>query len=498
MDSFYVLGIDQSTQGTKAIIFDRFGAIQARYDLPHKQIIDEHGWVSHNPEEIYDNVIKTAKKVIETAGVDKNRICCLGISNQRETTVVWNRKTRRPLCDAIVWQCNRSKDICERIRMAGRGEHIAGKSGLQLSPYYPAGKMAWFMENIPEMARKAADGEAALGTIDSWLIYKLTKGKSYKTDYSNASRTQLFNLTTLQWDEELCDIFGIPIKALPEICDSNAVFGETDLEGYLEKPIPICGVLGDSHGALFGHNCRKEGTIKVTYGTGSSVMLNTGNVSVFSKHGLSTSLAWVIDGKASYVLEGNINYTGAVISWLKNDLGLIQSAKEASEWAKKANASDKTYLVPAFTGLGAPYWKSEVKAIITGMSRSTGKAELVRAAEECIAYQINDVISAMRRDTGLRIGELCVDGGPTRDDYLMQFQSDISDADIKIPNIEELSATGVAYLAGMSSGLYDHDAVYNAISYQIYHSKMDAKKRSEKIEGWNAAVHMLLKQEGTI
>jgi len=496
MDKFYILSIDQSTQGTKAIILNESGTIQARYDLPHRQIINEYGWVSHDPEEIYENVIKTVKMVVEKAGIDKNRIRCMGISNQRETTVVWDRKTGKPLNNAIVWQCNRAKDICERIKKERYGNSIAAKSGLQLSPYYPAGKMAWFMENVPQVAEKAAEGNAAFGTIDSWLIYKLTKGKSFKTDYSNASRTQLLNLTTLQWDEELCDIFGISLNALPEVCDSNSIFGETDFEGYLENPIPICGVLGDSHGALFGHNCRREGTIKVTYGTGSSVMLNTGNMPVFSKHGLSTSLAWVIDGKASYVLEGNINYTGAVISWLKDDLGLIQSAKETAELSKKANVSDKTYLVPAFTGLGAPYWKSEAKAIIIGMSRSTGKAELVKAANESIAYQINDVISAMRKDTGLKIAELCVDGGPTRDDYLMQFQSDISDVDIKIPNVEELSAIGAGYLAGMSANVYDNDKVYNAISYRFYHQKMPPQRRKERLDGWNAAINMLLSREG--
>jgi len=494
MNNFYVLSIDQSTQGTKAVILNDSGIIQARHDLPHKQIINENGWVSHDPEEIYENVIKTVKMVVEKAGIDKNRILCVGISNQRETTVVWDKKTGKPLCNAIVWQCNRAKDICERIKKAGYENCIAAKSGLKLSPYYPAGKMTWFMENVPDVDKKADDGDAAFGTIDSWLVYKLTKGKSYKTDYSNASRTQLLNLTTLKWDEQLCDIFGIPVKALPEISDSNSVFGETDFEGYLEKPIPICGVLGDSHGALFGHNCRKEGSIKVTYGTGSSVMLNTGNIPIFSKHGLSTSLAWVIDGKASYVLEGNINHTGAVISWLKDALGLIQSAKETAELSKRANPNDGTYLVPAFTGLGAPYWKSEAKAIIAGMSRSTGKAELVKAANESIAYQINDVILAMRKDTGLEISELCVDGGPTRDDYLMQFQSDISDADIKIPNIEELSATGAAFLAGMSANLYD-DTVYNAISYRFYHSKMNSQVRNEKVDGWKAAVNMLLSKE---
>ncbi len=492
MNTPYILGIDQSTQGTKAIIFDDSGTILARCDLPHKQIVNEWGWVSHDQDEIYRNVISASKNVIEKAGIDKNKICCMSISNQRETTAVWDKKTGRPLNHAVVWQCNRAKDICLEIEKAGFGDTIAAKSGLQLSPYYPAGKMAWLIRNIPEIHNKAGARELAFGTMDSWLIYKLTGGGQFKTDYSNASRTQLFSIRELKWDEELCGIFGIPADTLPKVCDSDSLFGETDLEGYLNQAIPICGVLGDSHGALFGHNCRREGNIKVTYGTGSSVMLHTGDIPVFSRHGLSTSLAWGIGGKVSYVLEGNINYTGAVISWLKEDMGLIRTAQETSELAMEANANDRTYLVPAFTGLGAPYWKSDAHAIITGMNRSTGRAELVKAACDCIAYQINDVVEAMRNDTGLHIKELCVDGGPTKNEYLMQFQSDISNVSVKIPDSEELSAIGAAYLAGISTGIYDDSSIYNAISYRFYENTMEVRKRNEKLKGWKMAVNMLL------
>lgn len=303
MSSFYILGIDQSTQGTKAVLFDKDGKIIARADAAHKQIVNDQNWVSHDLEEIYANVIKAARQVVEKAGIDKKQIVCIGIDNQRETTAAWNRKTGKPVADAIVWQCSRAKDICRRIGEDGvSGEKVYRRTGLKLSPYYPAGKMAWFLENISGAKELAENGELALGTMDSWLVYKLTGGKEFKTDYSNASRTQLLNIKDLVWDREMCELFGIPMKALPQICDSDSTFGYTDLEGYLDKEIPICGILGDSHGALYGHNCRQAGGIKTTYGTGSSVMMNTGETPFFSEHGLSTSLAWRIKGKASYVL----------------------------------------------------------------------------------------------------------------------------------------------------------------------------------------------------
>lgn len=493
MSTFYVLGIDQSTQGTKAILFNDQRKIIGRSDLPHKQIITGEGWVSHDPEEIYHNVVAVCKRVIESTGIEKKLISCIGIDNQRETTVGWDKKTGQPVGDAIVWQCNRAKDLCERIEVhQSAGDEIYKKTGLKLSPYYPAAKMAWMIENLPGIGEQSKKHTLAMGTIDSWVIYKLTHGTSFKTDYSNASRTQLFNIRDLQWDRELCGIFNIPMDALPEVLDSDSVFGYTDLEGFLDKPIPICGVLGDSHGALFGHNCLSEGDIKATYGTGSSVMLNTGFEPFFSKHGLSTSLAWKVKGKVSYVLEGNINYTGAVISWLKDQLGLIQSAAETSKLASEADAHDQTYVIPAFSGMGAPWWRGDARALITGMSRTTGKKEIVKAACECSAYQINDVIEAMRKDTGLNISRICVDGGPTRDKYLMQFQSDITDINIKIPDAEELSVIGAAYLAGISAGLYDETGIYDAISYNSYQPQMDGDIRERKLTGWGKAIKMLL------
>lgn len=312
MSSFYILGIDQSTQGTKAVLFDKDGKIIARADAAHKQIVNDQNWVSHDLEEIYANVIKAARQVVEKAGIDKKQIVCIGIDNQRETTAAWNRKTGKPVADAIVWQCSRAKDICRRIGEDGvSGEKVYRRTGLKLSPYYPAGKMAWFLENISGAKELAENGELALGTMDSWLVYKLTGGKEFKTDYSNASRTQLLNIKDLVWDREMCELFGIPMKALPQICDSDSTFGYTDLEGYLDKEIPICGILGDSHGALYGHNCRQAGGIKTTYGTGSSVMMNTGETPFFSEHGLGFATGIAIALKKNeknnhvYVITGD-------------------------------------------------------------------------------------------------------------------------------------------------------------------------------------------------
>lgn len=494
MRTFYVLGVDQSTQGTKAVLFNEKGFLIARYDLPHAQIINERGWISHDLSEIYHNVIAACKGVIEKAGISSSDICCMGITNQRETTAAWDKQTGKPLAPAVVWQCNRATEICMDLENnRGLAGEIYKKTGLKLSPYYPAAKMSWLIQNVPEVKEKAQKHTLALGTVDSWLIYKLTHGKSFKTDYSNASRTQLFHLRNLCWDTEICNIFGIPVDALPLVGDSDSVFGKTDLEGFLKEPIPICGVVGDSHGALFGHNCRKEGEIKATYGTGSSVMLNVGTTPVTSSHGLSSSLAWKVKGKVSYVLEGNINYTGAVISWIKDEVGILPSAAQTEDFIKKANPQDQTYLVPAFSGLGAPWWKNDASAMIVGMNRSTGKNELVKAACDCIAYQINDVVEAMRKDTGLAIGTLCVDGGPTRNRYLMQFQSDITDAQIRIPDTEELSVIGAAYMAGISLGVYQEKEIYQRVSYEDYHRKMDEKIRQKKQEGWKKAVRMLLK-----
>lgn len=431
----------------------------ARTDLAHRQIISREGYISHSPFEIFTNTVDVMKKQLEQTNIDIGMERGIGISNQRETTVVWNRKTGIPVCDAIVWQCARAKECCEVFDDAER-EYIAASTGIPLSPYFPAAKAKWILEHYPKAKEMNEKGELCIGTIDSWLLYCLTDGKEFRTDYSNASRTQLLNLHSLKWDEKICDMFGISTNSLPEICDSNAWFGDTTVSGLFHKAVPIHSMVGDSHGALYGQGCHREGMLKATYGTGSSLMLNTGKQMIASKQGIVTSLAWSMNGKVDYVLEGNLNYTGAVITWLKEELKLLESAGDTEELAKAANQDDSTYLVPAFSGLGAPYWKSDAKAILYGMSRTTGRKEIVKAAVECIAYQINDIVQAMKKDAEMDISILCVDGGPTRNRYLMQFQSNISNMTVKVPRMEELSGIGAAYMAGIATGLFPNSRLF--------------------------------------
>ncbi len=489
--SRYVLGIDQSTQGTKALLFDEEGKLLCRSDLPHRQIVDERGWVEHDLEEIYRNTIQVVKNLVEKAGIDKSEIAVLGISNQRETAACWEKGSGKPVYHAIVWQCARGAAICDKIEEQGYGEMIRQHTGIHLSPYFSAAKIAWIFQNVEGVKEKAQRGEIACGTIDSFLVYRLTKGKHFKTDYSNASRTQLFNIKTLTWDKEILDIFGISPSCMASVTDSNGDYGTTDFDGFLDKPIPIRGVLGDSHGALFGQGCLKEGMVKATYGTGSSIMMNIGEKPVFTDSGLVTSLAWSMDGKVNYVLEGNINYTGAVITWLKDEVGLIASASETEELAKKARKGDTTYLVPAFSGLGAPYWVSGAKAILCGITRTTGKAEIVRAALDCIAYQITDITRLMQEASGIKIEELRVDGGPTKNAYLMQFQSNQLGIPVSIPEAEELSGIGAAYAAGLAMEIFDWK-IFDRMKRTSYESEEDKELYERLYAGWKDAVQMII------
>ena len=492
MSNNYILAIDQSTSGTKALLFSGEGDLISRCDRSHQQIINDKGWVEHDPMEIYRNTIGVVKDVVEKSGINKDDIVGLGISNQRETAMAWDKESGKPVYNAIVWQCARGEAICKEISRNGHADEIKAATGLHISPYFSAAKLAWILQNVPLAQKTDEEGNLHCGTMDSWLIYKLTNAKSFKTDASNASRTQLLNISKLQWDETVCALFGIKTEWLAQVCDSNSLFGETDFEGYFNKPIPIHSVMGDSHGALFGQGCLERGMIKTTYGTGSSVMMNIGKEPIFSESGIVTSIAWSMDGKVDYVLEGNINYTGAVMKWIVDDLGLISSAKEASQVAESANPSDETYLVPAFTGLGAPYWDSKAKAIICGMTRNTGKAELVKAAEECIAYQIADIVNAMSRESGIKIQTLRVDGGPTKDTFLMQFQSDILDISVMVPGTEELSGVGAAYAAGIALGVYDKRKIFQRISKKTFLPSMSDAERSKRKKGWHDAVELVL------
>lgn len=487
----YIISIDQSTQGTKALLFDESGDLIKRTDKSHEQIINDKGWVSHDPMEIYHNTIEVVKRLVEESGIDSGAVVGIGISNQRETTLAWNKLTGEPYGQAIVWQCARSAELCDRVAAKGVAEEVRMRTGINLSPYFPASKIAWILENV-DGAKEAADkGEICHGTVDSWLVYKLTGGKVYKTDYSNASRTQLFNIVDLKWDEYVCGLFGINPENMAEVVDSNSDFGETDFEGVFPKPIPIHGVLGDSHGSLFGQGCLKPGMTKATYGTGSSIMMNIGEEPVFSTHGVVTSLAWSMSGKVNYVLEGNLNYTGATITWLKDDLRLISSPGETEKLAKSAMQDDSVYLIPAFSGLGAPYWDSYASAAIVGMTRTTGKEEVVRAGVECIAYQITDIVKAMSEDAGVTVDELRVDGGPTRNAYLMQFQSDIVEANVRVPDSEELSGIGPAYAAGLALGVWGEE-IFQKLNRITYSPKMDKERRDRKYDGWKHAVSMIL------
>lgn len=485
-----ILAIDQSTSGTRALLFDGEGRLLGRHDLPHQQKINSQGWVSHDPMEIYRNTLETVRLLLEETGADRESIGAVGISNQRETALLWDRDTGLPVADAVVWQCARAAGICQRL--ADKAEAIQERTGLNLSPYFPAAKWAWILENTPGLAGK----NLCAGTIDAWLVYKLTGGRVFATDYSNASRTQLFNLRTLSWDSEICGWFGINPDFLPEVRFSDSLFGETDFEGFLPHPVPIHGVLGDSHGALFGQGCLSPGMVKATYGTGSSVMMHIGERPVFSKKGLVTSLAWGMEGKVDYVLEGNINYTGAVTKWVVEELGLLSSSKEAGPVAQSADPADTTYLVPAFTGLGAPYWDSGAKAMLYGMSRTTGRAEIVKAAEECIAYQIADVLELMGQEAGVTIQELRVDGGPTKDKFLMQFQSDILHIPVAAPEREELSGMGAAFCAGIAAGVYTRE-IFQSVRRRRLAPEMEETLRKTKRAGWRQAVEILLTRPGT-
>jgi glycerol kinase len=474
----YILSIDHSTAGTKAILFDGAGLIVARVDRAHEQKISPQGWVAHDPLEIYNNTLTVCAGVIKEAGIDPAGVRGIGISNQRETALVWDRRTGLPVYDAIVWQCARAQAVCDAL--AGHADLVRRSTGLRLSPYFSAAKIAWVLENTDNKTNK----NLCAGTIDSWLIFKLTG--SFKTDYSNASRTQAFNISNLAWDGEVCGLFGIDLSILPEVCDSCACFGETNLEGLLPKPVPVHAVMGDSHAALFGHGCLDKGMGKVTYGTGSSVMINIGEKPIFCDN-VVTSLAWGMNGRVDYVLEGNINYSCAVIKWLVDDLKLIGASREAGILAAQANPEDTACLVPAFSGLGAPYWKAGAKAILSGMSRTTGRAEIVKAAEESIAFQIADVIAAMKREGGVELKEFRVDGGGSKDSYLMDFQSGILDLPVSVSENEELSASGAAWMAGMALGLYG-SFPGESIKQRIYLPKMEAAVREKKMRAWHEAV----------
>lgn len=484
----YVLGIDQSTQGTKMILFDSEGKIAFQAAKPHKQFINDRGWVEHDPAEIWSNIKILARQITQENKISARDIVAIGISNQRETSLAWNKTTGENIYPAIVWQCARGAAICDELEKRGLKSFVKENTGLPLSPYFSAAKLVWIMQNVPAAAQLADEKNLCMGTVDSWLLHKMTGGKIFKTDYSNASRTQLFNIKSLNWDEKICSAFGIPTDALPEVTFSDSFFGKTNMDGIFDCEIPIWAMLGDSHAALFGQGSHAAGEAKATYGTGSSIMLNTGEKLIESAQGLATTIAWGMGEKVLYALEGNINYTGASITWLVEDLKLIDSAAETEKLARQSNPADKSYFVPAFTGLGAPYYDNDATGIFCGITRVTGKNEMVRAVVDSIAYQIYDVINLMEKVSGGELVNLKVDGGPTRNAYLMQFQSDILNKPVAVPPVAELSAMGAAYCAGIAAGFYDREKIFAGLSWGQYAPNMDADEREELLKGWSIAV----------
>ncbi len=482
----YILAIDQSTAGTKAVLFSERGAVVSRADIPHRQIVDERGWVEHDPLEIIGNVKAAAKQVIEKSRIPQEEVCAVGLSNQRETVVCWDRQTGQPVCNAIVWQCGRAAEIARRL--TPHKKLIRNKTGLNNSPFFSAPKMAWVVQNVPRAAELLRQNRLCCGTIDSWMIYMLTEKQVFRTDLSNASRTELLNLDTLNWDDELIELFGLRRSCLPEVVPSDGAFGMTDLGGLFPKKLPIAAVMGDSHAALFANGCFKEGMTKATFGTGTSVMMNAGPVRPqTAPDGLVESIAWGRGGEVLYALEGNINYSGALIKWLVNDIELIQSSRQSGEIAAQVADTGGVYLVPAFSGLGAPYWDSDARAMICGMSAATKKAHIVRAAEEAIAYQIRDITEQLER-CGKPVGQLCVDGGATNDGFLMQFVSDMVGVPLKKSETEELSAAGVAYLAAITAGAATEDEIFSSTKHRQVNPQMDRQKRERLYSGWKKAV----------
>ena len=449
----YLLSLDQGTTSSRAVIFDESGNPIAKSAREFTQYFPRDGWVEHDAEEIFETQLSTAREVLATAGLTAADIAAIGITNQRETTVLWEKETGKPIAHAIVWQCRRTEAMCADLKARGLDSVIRKKTGLAPDPYFSATKIAWLLENVAGAAKMAAEGKLLFGTVDTWLIWKLTGGRVHATDPSNAARTMLYNIHTMSWDEELLKLFNIPHTILPQVMDTISVFGETRPE-MLGAPIPIAGVAGDQQAALFGHACFAAGDVKNTYGTGGFLLMNTGDTPITSENGLLTTVGWRINGNTTYVLEGSVFVSGAAIQWLRDGLGLLATARESEMLAGSVPDSGGVYFVPAFVGLGTPYWEPNVRGTICGITRSTTRAHLVRAALDAIALQTVDVLDAMRRDTGLAVPALRVDGGAAANNLLLQLQSNYAALPILRPHSIETTAWGAASMAGLSVGIF--------------------------------------------
>jgi glycerol kinase len=489
-----ILAIDQSTSATKAVLFNATGKVLDKAARIHRQIYPQPGWVEHDADEIWRNVLAVIREVATRNRRKLSQLAGLSITNQRETIVVFDRATGRPLHNAIVWQDRRGDPICQKLRRQGHEGLVRKKTGLKIDTYFSASKLKWLTAEKPKIAAKLKSGDAIIGTIDAYLIHRLTNGTVFATDFTNASRTLLFDIGKLRWDESLCKLFSVPLHALPEVRESAAQFGETDANGILPKPVPIIGVMGDSQASLFAQRCFQPGTAKATFGTGTSVLLNVGGEFLPSQKGAVTALAWVWHGKPTYAFEGIINFSAATVEWLKNQLGLIQSAGEVEKLAASISDNGGVYLVPAFAGLGAPYWSLDARAAIVGMTAHTRKEHIVRAAEEAIAYQIRDVLDMMRADAKIKLQSLHADGGPTRDKFLMQFTADMAGIELKVSEVAESSAWGAAANGLLGLGVYASPDELAKLprKQKDFRPQMKPAEVKRSHDGWKQAVKRVL------
>ena len=486
----YILAFDQGTTSSRCIIFDRDGNIKSQAQKEYTQIFPQPGWVEHDPMEIWSSQISVAMEAKEKIGVRANEIAAIGISNQRETTILWDKHTGKPVYNAIVWQCRRTSDFCDELKASGYDKVIKQKTGLIVDAYFSATKIRWILENVDGVRDAVEKGDILFGTVDTWLLWNLTKGRVHATDYSNASRTMLFNIHTLQWDTDILEMLGIPACILPEVLPSSHVFGECDTR-FFGGEIKIAGIAGDQQAALFGQNCFDAGMVKNTYGTGSFILMNTGDTAIQSKNGLLTTIAWGLEpGKVEYALEGSVFISGAAIQWLRDGLRMIDNAAFTETYAATVEDTCGIYVVPAFAGLGAPYWDQYARGIIVGLTRGVEKEHFIRATVESLAYQSYDVIHAMEADAGLPLCGIRVDGGAAANNFLMQFQSDILGVDVIRPIITESSALGAIYLAGLAVGYYaDKDDIRKNVGVdRVFVPKMENEKREELVSGWQEAV----------
>lgn len=487
--SKYIMALDAGTTSNRCILFDEKGEICSIAQKEFTQYFPKPGWVEHDANEIWSSQLGVAVEAMAKLGIGADDIAAIGITNQRETTIVWDKSTGEPVYNAIVWQCRRTSEYCDTLKDKGLTDKFREKTGLIIDAYFSGTKLKWILDNVDGVRERAEKGELLFGTVETWLIWKLTKGKAHVTDYSNASRTLLFNIKDLTWDKEILEELNIPESMLPEPKPSSYVYGYSDAS-FFGKEIPISGAAGDQQAALFGQTCFNSGEAKNTYGTGCFMLMNTGETPVYSNNGLVTTIAWGLDGKVNYALEGSIFVAGASIQWLRDELRIIESAADSEYMAKKVKDTNGCYVVPAFTGLGAPYWDQYARGTIVGLSRGVNKYHIIRATLESIGYQVNDVLHAMKADSGIDLAALKVDGGASANDFLMQFQSDIINAPVKRPSCIETTAMGAAYLAGLAVGYWNskEDVIKNWAVDKIFSPIMGEDERERKIKGWNKAV----------